>query len=268
MQVYTIGCWLSWRIDDKLYSRTAYRRRSVKCETLPLTRTNMFRFLCQVVSEVGIITNGVGVIIIRCHLSTFGIRILFHQRQFIEIAEMFGDVWSRTRSMSIHESSWSLHTLALKAACLFIISLASHFLDLSPLQAARWMQLETWAFSLYRRSKWVLKFSRNLPKGQWYQKRGRVFLLLRHGRWAFLLLGCPEEDDFSGCPNLIQRVFSRMIVGPYSKAVPPPSRGFPALARMLSPLSQEFFRKVAGEGWFWRVCFKMLNLALEKGTLR
>ena len=216
MQVYTIGCWLSWRIDDKLYSRTAYRRRSVKCETLPLTRTNMFRFLCQVVSEVGIITGGVSVIIIRCHLSTFGIRILFHQRQFIEIAEMFGDVWSRTRSMSIHESSWSLHTLALKAA---------YFLDLSPLQAARWMQLETWAFSLYRRSKWVLKFSRNLPKGQWYQKRGRVFLLLRHGRWAFLLLGCPEEDDFSGCVCYWEPViltwskgfFSRMIVGPYSK---------------------------------------------------
>lgn len=45
MQVYTIGCWLSWRIDDKLYSRTAYRRRSVKCETLPLTRTNMFRIV-------------------------------------------------------------------------------------------------------------------------------------------------------------------------------------------------------------------------------
>lgn len=49
-----VGCWLSCRIDDKSYSRTACRRRSVKCETLPLTRTNMFRFLCQVVSEVGI----------------------------------------------------------------------------------------------------------------------------------------------------------------------------------------------------------------------
>ena len=136
------------------------------CPWLVLICFELFRSLCQVVSEVGIITNGAGVIIIRCHLSTFGIRILFHQRQFIEIAEMFGDVWSRTRSMSIHESSWSLHILALKTA---------YFLDLSPLQAARWMQLETWTFSLYRRSKWVLKFSRNLPKGQWYQKKRSNF---------------------------------------------------------------------------------------------
>lgn len=77
------------------------------CPWLVLICFELFRSLCQVVSEVGIITNGVGVIIIRCHLSTFGIRILFHQRHFIEIAEMFGDVWSRTRSMSIHESSWT-----------------------------------------------------------------------------------------------------------------------------------------------------------------
>ncbi len=160
--------------------------------------------------------------------------------------------------------------LALKAACLFIFIILT-----TPSTSVLCVQLLSWctnhgAFSLYRRSTWILKFSRNPPKSQWYQKRGRVSRVVRckrtwqMGAGCWWLLGCPE-DDFTGCVCYWEPVIITWSKGFFfqddcralQQAIPPPAAT--ALARMLLPLSQEFFRKVAGEGEVGRLvsrCFK------------